>query len=96
LLFPFRLSNSLQDIPNIIAAAREQRSERLAVQASMRDTANPDTHVVLYLQASRLLPTPIVACCCCCVLWLSLSLRALGSEQLPSSVKVICTSPVKR
>jgi hypothetical protein len=45
-------SHTLQDIPNIIAAAREQRSERLGVQASMRDTANPDTHVVLYLQVS--------------------------------------------
>lgn len=40
----------LQDIPGIIAAAREQRNERLSVQGSMRDAANPDTHVVLYLQ----------------------------------------------
>lgn len=41
---------SFQDIPSIIAAAKAEKSERLAVQADMRDPDNPDTGVVLYLQ----------------------------------------------
>ncbi|WIA37453.1 hypothetical protein OEZ86_014371 [Tetradesmus obliquus] len=48
--FVAKLTALAQDIPGIIAAAREQRNERLSVQGSMRDAANPDTHVVLYLQ----------------------------------------------
>lgn len=40
----------VQDIPSLIAAAKAEQSERLGVQAKMRDPNNPDTSVVLYLQ----------------------------------------------
>jgi hypothetical protein len=73
------VSNALQDIPNIIAAAREQRNERLGVQASMRDVTNPDTHVVLYLQVGLRCHCCCCRCCVCLFVSIGLCVAARGS-----------------
>ncbi|KAF6251281.1 hypothetical protein COO60DRAFT_653254 [Scenedesmus sp. NREL 46B-D3] len=56
------LTRLAKDFPNMIAAARQQPSERLGTKTSVRNAANPDTHIELYLQGPGEKEKEIDAC----------------------------------